>query len=96
MTQHHHDVNNDELIAKLQRTEKALKASEQLKMKAIAKKGAYEQQLKDNESELKLLGTTPEKAEQEVREIEIEIQRTLEKIEGMIPFELLERYKMLQ
>ncbi|ADO59475.1 hypothetical protein [Paenibacillus polymyxa] len=96
MTEHHHAVNNEELVAKLQRVEKALKASEQLKMKAIAKKGAYEQQLKDNESELKLLGTTPEKAEQEVREIEIEIQRTLEKIEGMIPFELLERYKMLQ
>jgi hypothetical protein len=94
MTQHTHT--NEELIADLQRTEKALKASEQLKMRAVANKGVYESQLKDNEAELRALGTTAEKAEQEVQAIDAEIERTLQKINGMIPFDLLERYNLLK
>ncbi|WPS85420.1 hypothetical protein SMD22_01970 (plasmid) [Brevibacillus halotolerans] len=96
MTQHAHTNGNEELIANLQRTEKALKASEQLKMRAVANKGAYEQQLIGYDNEFKALGTTAEKAEQEVREIDAEIESTLKKINEMIPFELLERYNMLK
>lgn len=94
MSQHMH-TDNEALVAELQSTEKALKASEQLRMRAIANKGAYETQLKDNDTELKALGTTAEKAEEEVATIDKEISDKLAKINGMIPLDLLKKYNMI-
>lgn len=94
MIQHVHD--KESLINELQQTEKALKASEQLRMRAIANKGAYETQLKENEAELKALGTTAEQAEEEIRKIDAQIAEKLKKINEMIPYDLLNKYNLLK
>lgn len=94
MAQHVHS--SEEMVAELQTTEKALKASEQLRMRAIANKGAYEQQLKDNDNELQALGTTAEKAEAELNTIDSQIASKLEEINQLIPMDLLRKYNMLK
>lgn len=94
MIQHVHD--KESLINELQQTERALKASEQLRMRAIANKGAYETQLKENEAELKTLGTTAEQAEEEIRKIDAQIAEKLKKIKEMIPYDLLNKYNLLK
>ncbi|MFF2531500.1 hypothetical protein ACFVS2_21570 [Brevibacillus sp. NPDC058079] len=96
MSQHIHSNDNEAFVAELQQTEKALKASEQLRFRAIANKDAYVTQLKENDAELKALGTTAEQAEKEVQAIDAEIENKFEKIKSMIPFDLLQKYNMLK
>lgn len=93
--EHTNHTNNEQLVAELQNTEKALKAAETLRMRAVANKGAYENQLKDNEAELKQLGTTAEQAEVELETIDRQSAELLEKVNGLIPYDLLQRYKMI-
>lgn len=96
MNQQHSHNNSEELVASIQMQEKAIKASEQLKMRAVANKGAYEQQLKDNDRELELLGTTSDKAEAELKAIDLEIADIVAEIDQKIPYELLKKYNMLK
>lgn len=91
---HVHD--KESLLQELQQTEKALKASEQLRMRALANKSAYENQLKENEEELKALGTTAEKAEEEIARIDQQIAEKLKQINEMIPYDLLNKYNLLK
>lgn len=94
MTQHVHS--GEEMVAELQTTEKALKAAEQLLMRATANKGVYEQQLKDNDKELQALGTTAEKAESEVQSIDLQMAEKLAKINELVPMDLLRKYNLLK
>ncbi|WCF11399.1 hypothetical protein NDS46_31065 (plasmid) [Paenibacillus thiaminolyticus] len=94
MSQHVHS--NEELLLQLQNAEKALKASEHLRMRAVANKGVYEQQLKDNDAELKALGTTADKAEAEIKSIDAQTAEMLSQINSMIPMDLLKKYNLLK
>lgn len=87
---------NDNSINDIQSIEKAIKASEGLRQKASASKGIYEQQLKETDEELKALGTTAEKGKAEIDEIAKEIQDKKDKINSLIPYDLLKQYNVLK
>lgn len=80
----------------IQSIEKAIKASEELRQRALTSKGIYEQQLKETDEELKALGTSAERGRKDIEEIDAKIQENLTKIKEMIPFDLLQQYKLLK
>lgn len=86
----------EQLTVELQNIEKAIQASETLRQRAITSKELYEQQLKETESELKSLGTTAEKAEQDLRKIDEQIASNLQEIKNKLPFDLLQKYGLLK
>lgn len=88
-------MSKEMIMNNIQETEKAIKASEDLRQRALTKKGMYEQQLKESDEELKALGTTAEEGRKEIQEIDATIEKNLESIKGMIPFDLLKEYKLL-
>jgi len=86
----------EQLTVELQNIEKAIQASETLRQRAITSKELYEQQLKETESELKALGTTAEKAEQDLQKIDEQIAINLQEIKDKLPFDLLQKYGLLK
>ncbi|WCK57702.1 hypothetical protein PP175_27075 (plasmid) [Aneurinibacillus sp. Ricciae_BoGa-3] len=88
-------MSNEATMSEIQSIEKAIKASEDLRQRALTSKGIYEQQQKETDEELKALGTTPEKGRQEIQEIDAKIEENLLKVKQMIPFDLLKQYKLL-
>lgn len=86
----------ENLTNELQRVEKAIRASENLRQSALTKKGMYEEELKKKDEQLRELGTTPEQAEEDLRQIDVTIEKKLQEIENMIPFDLLHKYNMLK
>lgn len=87
--------NTAQIMEDIELIEKGLKASENLRQQALTKKGVYEAQLKETDEELEKLGTTAEKGKKEIEEIDLKIQRNLDAIKEMIPFELLEKWNVL-
>jgi phage shock protein A len=89
-------MNKEMVMNEIQSIEKAIKASEELRQRALTSKGIYEQQLKETDEELKALGTTAERGRKDIEEIDAKIQENLAKIKEMIPFDLLQQYKLLK
>lgn len=85
-------MTKEQLTSELQRIEKAIQNSEMLRQRAESSKEIYEEQLRQTDEELKSLGTTAEKAEEELASIDQKIAKSLEKINEMIPFDLLKKY----
>jgi len=85
-------LTKEQLTTELQTIEKAIQNSEMLRQRATANKEVYEEQLKQTDDELKSLGTTAEKAEQELASIDQTIASHIAKINEMIPFDLLRKY----
>lgn len=85
-------MTKEQLTTELQNIEKAIQNSEMLRQRATANKEVYEEQIKQTDEELKALGTTPEKAEQELSSIDSQIATNLKRINEMIPFDLLRKY----
>lgn len=89
-------MSKETIMNEIQEVEKAIKASEDLRQRAITYKSVYETQLKETEEEFKALGTTAEQAKKEIEEIDKKIAVTLEKIKGMIPYELLKEFHLYE
>jgi phage shock protein A len=89
-------MNKEMVMNEIQSIEKAIKASEELRQRALTSKGIYEQQLKETDEELKALGTSAERGRKDIEEIDAKIQENLAKIKEMIPFDLLQQYKLLK
>lgn len=85
-------MTKEELTSQLQTIENAIQNSEMLRQRATANKEVYEEQVKQTDEELKQLGTTAEKAEEELASIDAKIANNLKKINEMIPFDLLRKY----
>ena len=85
-------MTKEQLTTELQNIEKAIQNSEMLRQRAVANKELYEEQIKQTDEELKALGTTPEKAQEELASIDAQIAKNLAKINEMIPFDLLRKY----
>jgi phage shock protein A len=88
-------MSKETIMTDIQSIEKAIKASEDLRQRALTSKGIYEQQLKETDEELKALGTTAEQGKKEIEEIDAKIEESLVSIKDMIPFDLLQQYKLL-
>ncbi|PLS19736.1 hypothetical protein CVD28_04815 [Bacillus sp. M6-12] len=88
-------MSKEAIMNELQYAEKAIKASEDLRQRALTSKGIYEQQLKETDEELKNLGTTAEEGRKEIEQIDAKIEENLASIKDMIPFDLLKEYKLL-
>ena len=87
--------NTEKTMKELSRIEEALKKAEELRQQALTKKDIYENQLKETEEELKALGTTSKEGEAKLQKNDEEIKEAMAKIETMIPFELLKKYKLI-
>jgi chromosome segregation ATPase len=85
-------MTKEQLTTELQNIEKAIQNSEMLRQRATANKEVYEEQIKQTDEELKALGTTSEKAQEELASIDAQISKNLKKINEMIPFDLLRKY----
>lgn len=88
-------MNKETIMNELQYAEKAIKASEDLRQRALTSKGIYEQQLKETDEELATLGTTADQGKKEIEQIDAKIAENLVAIKEMIPFDLLQQYKLL-
>ena len=89
-------MNMENITKELQAVEHAIKKSEELRQQAITKKGFYETALKETDDELKKLGTTAEAGRLELEKIDKEIEKNLEDIKSMIPYDLLTKYNLIQ
>jgi len=85
-------MTKEQLTTELQNIEKAIQNSEMLRQRATANKEVYEEQIKQTDEEMKALGTTPEKAQEELASIDAQIERYLKNINDMIPYDLLKKY----
>lgn len=88
-------MSKEAIMTDIQEVEKGIKASEDLRQRALTRKGIYEQQLKESDEELKALGTTAEDGQKEIEQIDAKITENLLAIKQKIPFELLKKYNML-
>lgn len=88
-------MSNEQTMNKLSYLEKGIKASDDLRQRALTKKSMYEQQLKEADVEFGNLGTTAEQAPKEIQMIDEKINSAMANIEQMIPFELLREYNLL-
>lgn len=88
-------MSKEAIMTDIQEVEKGIKASEDLRQRALTRKGIYEQQLKESDEELKALGTTAEDGQKEIEQIDAKISENLLAIKEKIPFELLKKYNML-
>ena len=88
-------MSKEAMMNKIQTLEKAIKASEDLRQRALTSKDIYEKQVKETEEELKALGTTAETGRQEIAEIDKKIAESLLKVEQMIPFDLLKECNVI-
>lgn len=88
-------MSKEAIMTDIQEVEKGIKASEDLRQRALTRKGIYEQQLKESDEELKALGTTAEDGQKEIEQIDAKINENLLAIKQKIPFELLKKYNML-
>lgn len=86
-----------ELMTKEQRTkkietaEKMVREAEALRTASLTMKEQYEKDLKVCEDELVKLGTTPDKVEEKIREVALEMDSLLKEIEENLPLELLRK-----
>ena len=88
-------LDKEKRIKEINETEKILKASEDLRNEALTKKKMYEEQLKEKEDALKKLGTTPEEAENKIKELDMKIEKDIEYIKSQLPIELLKKWKKI-
>lgn len=88
-------MSKEAIMTDIQDVEKGIKASEDLRQRALTRQGIYEQQLKESDEELKGLGTTAEDGQKEIEQIDAKIIENLRAIKEKIPFELLKKYNML-
>lgn len=88
-------MTKEERIKKINETEKILKVTEDFRNSAITKKKMHEETLKEKEEALKKLGTTPEEAENKIKELNEEIEKDLETINNGLPIELLKKWGAL-
>lgn len=82
----------NERINRINKAEKTVREAESLRTSAIALKEQHTKDLKRYEEELKKLGTTPEEAENKIKEIEEEMDSLLKEIEDNLPIELLKEH----
>lgn len=80
----------------LKRIEQLIKAAHELRQQALTKKGMYEEQLKEKEKEMKELGTSPDKMEADIENLEKEIESDMQMIQSMIPMDLLREFGMIK
>lgn len=86
---------SEQVTEQLKVLEKCIQSAESLKQNAITKKGMYEEQLLEVEKELKELGTTPEKVDEYLMQLENEIQTSMQVLKDTIPFDLLLKWKLI-
>ena len=84
---------NQSLTMELQQIEQAITQADTLRQRAIMRKDMLEQQLKEAEDELKGLGTTPEKAKDDLARIDADIQAKLKEIHEQMPYDLIKKYE---
>jgi len=87
-------LTKEQLTNELQLIEKGIQNSEMLRQRATANKDVYEEQIKQTDEEFRLLGTTPEKAGEELASIDRQVETNLKRMKEMIPFDLLSRYNL--
>lgn len=74
----------------LEELQEGIDKAKQLRTKANSQKDIYEESLKKEDEKLKELGTTPEKAEDTLKELSKKAKTLKDEITNMIPFDLLE------
>ena len=84
-------MNHDISTERLSIIEKGIADSKNYQSEAMTQKKIFGQQLEENTKKFQELGTTPDKAQEDIENIEKEILSLLESIEGMIPFEELKK-----
>lgn len=89
------NMTKEQLSNELQQTEHAIKQAELLRERAMTKKENYEEQIKQTEEEFKVLGTTSKDAESLITKLDEDIAKSLEKLQSMIPYDLLKAHKLI-
>jgi len=77
---------------KIEELEQAIQKGEHLRIQAQTKLEGLETQKKETENELKALGVNPEKAEEEIKKLEEELNRALTEIDALIPSDIINQY----
>lgn len=86
---------SEQVAEQLKVLEKCVQSAENLKQNAITKKGMYEEQLVEVEKELNELGTTPDKVDEYILQLEQEIEYAMKQLKEAIPFNLLLKWKLI-
>jgi len=75
--------------------EKAIQKSQELRTMALTKKQTYEETITQTRAGLETLGTTPEKAREEIDFIDKTISDNVTKIKNALPMDLLKEWNMI-
>lgn len=85
-------MSKEYITQKIAELEKQIKVTEDMRTEALTKKKMYGESLKEKEEALKKLGTTPETAEDKMKELEASINEKIKFMEENLPLELLRKW----
>lgn len=85
-------MSKEYITQKIVELEKQIKVTEDMRTEALTKKKMYEESLKEKEEALKKLGTTPENAEEKMKELEASINEKIKFMEDNLPLDLLRKW----
>lgn len=85
-------MSKEYITQKIAELEKQIKVTEDMRTEALTKKKMYEESLKEKEEALKKLGTTPEAAEEKMKELEASINEKIKFMEDNLPLDLLRKW----